>query len=73
MKNDAIEIVKSSFNRFQNDSDRANYIQDHFENKYGKYWGCIIGESFCSHIYHSKNNMISLSIGNRDITLYKFN
>lgn len=69
---EAIETAKKSFDHFSNFGSRAEYIRDHFDEKYGRSWHCIFGEGNWSAYFHNENNeMIHFKIGIHGITLYK--
>ena len=70
-KNEAFDTVKRAFDLKSNDNDRAEYIRDHFDYKYGKSWNCIVGKSVKSQVYYRGEDLIELSIGNRNVILFR--
>ena len=71
MQNEAIETAKRSLNLHSFNSDRAEYIRDHFDNKYGKCWHCSVGKDFYSMGHFNSNYFVHFRVGVYEFFLMK--
>ena len=63
MQTFAIECAQTSITKYSNDrTEMARYVRTEFDNKYGKYWGCIIGDDFSGSITNEKPYLISFKM-----------
>ncbi|KAI1298601.1 hypothetical protein HDE_04118 [Halotydeus destructor] len=71
---DAIDVAVRELERSTNLKQASKSIEDHFRNKYGGTWQCIIGalEPINSILaVYETEDFIAMTIGNLDIVLYK--
>ncbi|KAF7636657.1 Dynein light chain [Meloidogyne graminicola] len=72
METEAIDCAFLAVIKHTNKLEIANYIQDKFDNKYGKYWCCIVGPpTFASTVRYKPNHHICFNLDQLCILLYK--
>jgi len=67
----AIKIAKEAYYYSKNDAGIADYIRTRFDNRYNKYWQCIVGFSFSSRIWHNSNEYIDFFLGQYNVVLFR--
>jgi hypothetical protein len=59
MQKFAIESAQNAITNHSNDrTEMARFVRNEFDNKYGKYWGCIIGDDFSGSVTNEKPYLI---------------
>ena len=71
MKQDVVECATRAFTRYNSTRDIAQYIKKEFDNKYNRYWQCIVGEQFSFYVHHQTNRYIYFKIDQYYIVLFK--
>jgi len=67
----AIETAKEAYYYNKNGEGISDYIRTRFDNRYNKYWQCIVGFSFSSRIWHNPNEYINFNLGQFNIVLFR--
>lgn len=70
----AIECARKALESFEDHeiSCIAQYIKTEFENKFGTYWACIVGNKLGSYFSFAENTFISFYIGDLLFLLFKY-
>ncbi|KAF7636658.1 Dynein light chain [Meloidogyne graminicola] len=71
MDDEAIDCAILAVIKHTKQSDIAEYMVDKFNNKYGKYWCCLIGQGFGATYYHRLKHYICFDLDQLRITLFK--
>ncbi|KAF7636662.1 Cytochrome b5 heme-binding domain-containing protein [Meloidogyne graminicola] len=73
MENEVIDYAILANIKYNNKHlEIAKYIEEEFNNKYGKYWCCIVGEgNFQTSCYYNSNNYICFNLNQLNIILFK--
>jgi len=69
----AIETAKEAYYYSKNEAGISDYIRTRFDNRYNKFWQCIVGLSFSSHIWNNPNEYIAFRMGQLKIVLFRDN
>ena len=67
----AIETAKEAYYYNKNEKGISEYIRAKFDEKYNKYWQCIVGLSYSYNIWNNRNEFISFSLGQYDVLLFR--
>ena len=73
MEQYAIEIARKAYYYNKNEHGIADYIREKFDQKYNKFWQCIVGLSFTYNIWQKKNEFIYFSLGQFKVLLFRHN
>ena len=71
MEQYAIEIAREAYYYNKNEHGIADYIREKFDQKYNKFWQCIVGLSFTYNIWQKKNEFIYFSLGQFKVLLFR--
>ncbi|CAB3411018.1 unnamed protein product [Caenorhabditis bovis] len=71
MQSLAISTYKEALNVKKNYADVATEIRNVFDQKYGKYWQCIVGVNYAYDIWYENHSFIYYQVDNVLILLYK--
>lgn len=71
MKQDVLDSATRAFTRYNSTGDIAQYIKKEFDNKYHRYWQCIVGEQFSFYVHHQTNRCIYFKQDQYYVLLFK--
>ncbi|KAF7636659.1 Dynein light chain [Meloidogyne graminicola] len=72
LENEAKDYAVLGFFKYNNNNTEiAKYIRDKFDNKYGKEWCCIVGQSFGAAFYYKLNQFIVFDLDELRILLFR--
>ena len=71
MKLYAIEIAREAYYYNKNEDGIASYIREKFDQKYNKFWQCIVGLSYTYNIWHNKKEFIYFNLGQFNVLLFR--
>lgn len=71
MKQYAVDCATLAHIRYSSKSDIAVYIKNEFNDRYGRYWNCVVGEQFGYYIYHKPNHYIYFKLDQYYVVLFK--
>ena len=71
MVEEAKKVIKEACTTLDNDEAMAKMIKLHFDEKYGKIWHCIVGESFGTFGTHETKNYLYIYYKNTAIQIWK--
>ena len=69
----AIETAKEAYYYNKNEDGIAEFIRTRFDQKYDKYWQCIVGLSFSHNIWNNHNEFIHFILGEFEVLLFRDN
>lgn len=70
-KDHAINTVIRAMDENKSHKDTAIFLKDEFNEKYGKYWECVVGRDFDFYVEHNHSDCIDFSVGGMKILLFR--
>ena len=71
MKQYAVDCATLAYIRYDSKINIALYIKNEFNNRYGQYWQCIVGEQFSFSITKKLNHYIFFKLDQYYVVLFK--
>ena len=71
MKQYVVDCATLAYIRYDSRNDIARYLKNEFNNRYGQYWQCIVGEQFVFSISFNRNHYIYFKLDQYYVVLFQ--
>ncbi|VDP66402.1 unnamed protein product [Echinostoma caproni] len=67
----ALETTRKAFERYNTDSDIAQYIKKEFDSHYDSTWHCVVGKTYGSFVSYEIGNFLDFVFNDKAVLLFK--
>ncbi|GAA97922.1 uncharacterized protein L969DRAFT_96300 [Mixia osmundae IAM 14324] len=63
LQQDAVDVTKAAFEKFNLEKDIAAFVKREFDKKHGSTWHAVVGKNFGSYVTHESGNFVYFYLG----------